>query len=69
MNTIISNNYHYEFTSIWGNKQVLLGKKDGGLRSWNIRGIQNLMALHADVLLSFDQLYKILYIKSLKNTS
>lgn len=46
-----------QFTPIWGNEQFTPGKKDGGFRLWNIKGVQKMMDLYADgVLLSFDQL-------------
>lgn len=47
----------YQFTFIRGNEHSTLGKKDGEFRSWNIKGIWQIMDLYVDrVLLSFDQL-------------
>lgn len=46
-----------QFTPVWGNEQFAPGKKYGGFKSWNIKGIQKIMDLYVDgVLLSFDHL-------------
>ncbi len=46
-----------QFTPIWGNEQLTPGWKDGGFRSWNVKGSQTVKDLYLDgVLLSFDQL-------------